>query len=131
MSQYMVLTKSDVPDAAAVLSAAGLHQARALLYLGRGLAREALGNLVIARQVKVDDLVTADSISHFFFAWRRGLQQARRQVARLCQQEPADLRNVGASGDVDEVILVFRIERIVAGKVVQQGVDLFEIPGVT
>ena len=45
-----------------------------------------------------------------------GSGAAGREVARLGQQEQADLRDVGAGGDVDQIILGLRIERIGAGE---------------
>ena len=61
---------------------------------------------------------------------RRGLQQPRREVARLGQQEQADLRDVRAGRDVDQVVLAIRIERVAAREVVQRAVDLAEVPRV-
>ncbi len=52
------------------------------------------------------------------------------QVARLGEQEQADLGDVGAGGDVDEIILGLRVEGIGPGEVEQLAVDLLEIPGV-
>jgi hypothetical protein len=48
-------------------------------------------------------------------AHRLGLEQAPGQIARLGQQEEADLRDVRAGGDVDEVVLRIGIERLGAG----------------
>ena len=61
---------------------------------------------------------------------RRGLCKARRQVARLGQEEPADLRDVGAGGDMHQVILALGIEGIAADELVQRAVDLLKIPGI-
>ena len=55
---------------------------------------------------------------------------ARREVARLGEQEQADLRDVRARRDVDEVVLALGVERIAAREVVERGVDLLEVPGV-
>ena len=57
-----------------------------------------------------------------------GLQQPAGDVARLGQQEQADLRDVRAGRDVDEVVLVVGVERIGAREVVQAAVDLLEVP---
>ena len=49
---------------------------------------------------------------------------------RLGEQKQADLRNVRAGGDVDEVIFLVRVEAIPAGEVEQRGEDRFKIPRV-
>ena len=46
------------------------------------------------------------------------------------EEEEADLGDVGAGGDVDEVVFFFGVEGVAAGKVVECGVDLLEVPGV-
>lgn len=61
---------------------------------------------------------------------RRGLQQHAGQETRLDQQEQADLRDVGAGGDVDEIVFRIRIEGVAAGKIAQASIDLREIPGI-
>ena len=53
-----------------------------------------------------------------------------RHVARLGQQEQADLRDVRAGRDVDEVVLASGVERVRAGEVVERAVDLLEVPRV-
>jgi hypothetical protein len=56
------------------------------------------------------------------------LQQSGGQTAGFRQEEQADLRDVGAGGDVDEVVLLVRIEWIGLGKGQEPVVDAFEIP---
>ena len=51
-------------------------------------------------------------------------------MARLGQQEQADLRDVRPGGDVHQVILGFRIERIRSREVVQVCIHRLEIPWV-
>lgn len=51
------------------------------------------------------------------FLRRRKLYQAGRDEARLGQQEPADLRHMRARGDVDQIVLVLRVEGVGAGEV--------------
>ncbi len=46
------------------------------------------------------------------------------------EQEEADLQDVGARADVDEVVLGIRVEGIAFGEVVEAGVDLLEVPGI-
>ena len=52
------------------------------------------------------------------------------EVARLAEEEQADLHHVGAGRHVDEVVLLVRSERIRPSEVVQGAVDLLEIPGI-
>ncbi len=59
-----------------------------------------------------------------------GLYQAGRQGARFGEQEPANLRHVGAGGDMHQVILALGVEAVGTGEVVQRAVHLFEIPGI-
>jgi hypothetical protein len=56
------------------------------------------------------------------------LQQSSGEVAGFSEEEKADLRDVRAGGDVDQVILAFRVELAVASKLVECRVDFFEIP---
>ena len=65
-----------------------------------------------------------------FLPRRGGLRQSRREIARFGQQEPADLRHVSAGGDVYQIVFIFRMEPVAAGKIVQAGVNLLEIPWV-
>ena len=46
------------------------------------------------------------------------------------EQEPADLRDVRAGGDVDVVVLIVRFERVAAQEIVQRRIDAIEIPGI-
>ena len=99
-------------------------------------ALETLRQRVVARQVEIDQRIGAARVFGFllvrqFFArlaQRRGLHQPRRYVARFDEQEPANLRDVSAGGDMYEVVLALGVERIVARPVVERGVDLLEIP---
>ncbi len=52
------------------------------------------------------------------------------KYAGLGQQEQADLRDVRAGRDVDQIVFAIRIERIAAREVVQRAVDQPEVPGV-
>ena len=51
-------------------------------------------------------------------------------MARLGQQEEANLGDVSAGRDVDQVVLALGIERIGAREVVQRAEDLVEVPGI-
>lgn len=48
---------------------------------------------------------------------RRQLQEPSGDEMRLSEQEPADLRNMGAGDDVDQIILAFGVEGIGTGEV--------------
>jgi hypothetical protein len=107
---------------------AGLEQR-----LGRlVLLREALRQLVEARQVEVDDLVAAGLVAEHAFAPARRprLQQPRGEVPRLGQQEQADLRDVRAGRHVHEHVVFFGVEREFVGDRPQQLEDLLEVPRV-
>ena len=67
---------------------------------------EARGDAVVLREIEVDDAVAARRSASR--ARGRGLQQAPGDVPRLGQQEEADLRDVRAGGDVDQVVLARR-----------------------
>jgi hypothetical protein len=95
----------------------------------RGRDREAGGDAVVARQVEIDHAPFAHAAA-IGSPRRMGLEQSRGQVARLRQEEEADLSDVGAGGDVDEIILGLGIERIGAGEIEQLPVHLLEIPRV-
>ena len=105
---------------------AGLEERHRVL----SLAPEALRDPVVAREVEVDDRVTPDTVGDVLAPWRRCLQQARRQVACLGEQKPADLRDMAAGGDVDQVVLVLGIERVGTREIVQRRIHLLEVPGV-
>lgn len=105
----------------------GLEEGQAF----QALMGEARGDAVVARQVEIDQGVGAGGGSGVVPAATGGcLDQARRQVACLGEQEPANLCHVGTGGDVDQVVLMVGVEGVGGGKVVQRAVDLFEIPGV-
>lgn len=55
------------------------------------------------------------------------MQELRRQVPGLGEEEEADLGNVGPGRDVDEILLRIRLERIGARPVVERRVDRLEI----
>src|SRR5262249_26342892 len=78
------------------------RQAFPLLFL------EARRDAVVAREIQVDDGVFAGAI-FLAFARGRGLNQPRREVARLGEQVHADLRDVRAGRDVDQVFLALGI----------------------
>ena len=59
-----------------------------------------------------------------------GLDEAGGKVARLGEEEEADLGDVGARRDVDEVVLFLGVEGGGAREVVERAVDLLEVPGV-
>ena len=92
---------------------AGFQELRRLDRLGL----EARGDAVVARQIEIDDRVAA-GLAALPAPRRRELQQPARDHARLGQQEPADLRDVRAGGDVDEIVLVVGIEGVGAREVV-------------
>ncbi len=58
------------------------------------------------------------------------MQKFARQVARLGKEEEADLGDVRAGSDVDEVVFFFGVERVGAGKLKKLFVDEFEVPRV-
>jgi hypothetical protein len=90
---------------------------------------EALGDLIIAGEIEVDDIMCAGKIveAAAIPRWRQ-LEQAGRDDARLREQEPADLCDVRARGDVDDVILAVGIKDIAAGKIAKLRINLGEIP---
>ena len=51
-------------------------------------------------------------------------------MARLGQQEQADLLHVCAGGDVNEIIFFLRTKGIVSREVMELAIHLLEIPGV-
>ena len=95
----------------------------------QALVGEALGDAVVARQVQVDHRVRAGRLA-VLLARRRGLQQPAREQPAFGQQEPADLADVGAGGDVDVVVLVLGRERIGVDEIMQHAVNAFEVPGI-
>ncbi len=99
------------------------------------LGCKAFCDFVIERKIEIDDAMRTSNINFslrigVFIARRGKLQKPRRDNARFGQKEPAYLCDVGASGDVHQIIFRIRIERIVAGEIAKLGVDLREIPGV-
>ena len=103
--------------------------ARVLVPLG--LARR---DPVVGREVEVDDAVRADRVARVALAPRalggRRLHEPPRQVARLGEQEEADLDHVRARRQVDEVVLGLGVEGVARHHVVERGVDLLEVPRV-
>ena len=51
-------------------------------------------------------------------------------MTRLGEKKEGDLSHVGSRGDVNQVVLVVRIEGDGAREVVERAVDLLEIPGI-
>ena len=51
-------------------------------------------------------------------------------MAGFREQKQADLRDVRAGGDMDEVFLALEMEFVAAGKVRKRPIDLLEIPGI-
>ena len=51
-------------------------------------------------------------------------------MTRFGQQEQADLCDVRAGGDVNEILFRLGVERVGPGEIVQRRVDLLEVPGV-
>jgi hypothetical protein len=49
---------------------------------------------------------------------------------RLDEQEPADLRDMRSRRDVDEIILLLRVEGIGVGEVAHGAIDLLKVPRV-
>ena len=102
---------------------ARFQEGKALLHF----PAKARGDLVVARQVQVDDR----PLPHRGGPARRGgLHQLRREVARLGQQEEADLRYVRAGGDMHQVFLPLRLEGVAARELVQRAIHFLEIPGI-
>ena len=62
---------------------------------------------------------------------RRGLDQPPRDAPRLDQEEEADLRDVGAGGDMHQVVLLLGIECISRREVVETFIDVLKVPGIT
>ena len=91
---------------------------------------EASGQAVIAGQIQIDEGVAALGPSASTAGRGRGLQQLAWQLPGLGEQEEADLGHVGASGDVDQVLLFLGAKGVVAREVVQGGEHLLEVPGV-
>ena len=90
---------------------------------------EAAGQHVVARQVQVDQRVLAGILARLL-PGRGGLQQHAGNGARFHHQEHADLRDVGAGGDVRPILLALGIEAVAARPVVQRCVHLAEVPGI-
>lgn len=93
------------------------------------LAVEPLGDAIVTREVQVDRAVRAAAVA--LVLGRRGLQQLRGEVACLGQQEHADLEDVTAGGDVDQIVFVLGVEGVLAGPVVHRPENLFKVPRVT
>ena len=94
---------------------------------------EAGGKRVVAGEVKVNQFVGADVAARhlpFLVFRRRGLQQESGNLPRFDEEEQADLRDVGAGGDMHPVFFFFGIKGIVRRPVMQAGIDFAEIPRV-
>ena len=90
---------------------------------------EARGEPVVAGEVEIDDVELAEGLVVLWRAMVRScLEQSCGQTAGFSQEEQADLGDVGAGGDVDEVVLLVRIERIGIGKGQEPVVNAFKIP---
>ena len=82
---------------------------------------------VVFRQVKIDDLDVAGAAA---LAVRRGLEQPPRQMMRFGQKKEADLSDVRARRDVNQVIFGFGVEGVIARKAEKGFVHLLEVPGI-
>ena len=94
---------------------------------------EAGGKRVITGEVKVNQFVSADVAARhlpLLVFRRRGLQQDAGNLPRFDEEEKADLRDVGAGGDMHPVFFFFGIKGIVRRPVMQAGIDFAEVPGV-
>jgi len=94
------------------------------------LFKKLRGDTVVAREIEIDDGIAACGAA-IAIPWRRGLDEPRRQMARFGEQEEADLRDVRAGSDVDEILLALDLKGIAATEVRQRAVDLFEIPRIS
>ena len=79
------------------------------------VARESGRDPIVLGEIEIDDAERA-GIAARVPRRRARLQQAAGNVARLRQQEQADLRDVRAGRDVDEVILGLGVERRTSGR---------------
>jgi hypothetical protein len=104
---------------------AGLEERQALA-AGR---LHALGDLAVAGEVEVDDAQLA-RLAAVGRRRRRGLQQLAGQVARLGQQEQADLLHVRAGRDVHEVVLLVGLQRVAVREVQEGREHRLEVPRV-
>ena len=93
---------------------------------------EALGELVVAREVEVDDAADAAGVARMadMPLLGRGLHKLRLKVVRLGEQEEADLLHVRAGRDVDVVVRSLLVEAGLFGVVVELLVNLLEVPRV-
>src|SRR4029450_9461132 len=103
---------------------AGLEEREALLLP----PREPRGQAVVAREVEVDDAVGPGPA--LAPPRGRGLHEAPGNLARLGEQEQADLLDVRARRDVDEVALVLDAPRIATGPVGERLEHALEVPGI-
>ena len=102
---------------------AGFEELEALEPLGH----EARGDLVVSRQIEIDE-----GVEPRLGPTRRRLrlQEPSGQPPGLDEQEETDLDDVGARREVHDVVFRVDVERVGANEVVQPTVDLFEIPRV-
>ena len=56
------------------------------------------------------------------------MDQLAGEVAGLGEEEEANLRHMRAGGDVNQVLLLLRIEGIRPGKIVERAIHRFEVP---
>ena len=92
------------------------------------LQRKPIGQGVVARQIEVDDAI--GSFTWLVAGRRRGLQQTAGEVARLGEQEQADLFDMRASRDVNQVVFAVRTEGVVPRELMERRIDLFKVPRV-
>lgn len=95
---------------------------------------EAGGDFVVLRKVEVDDGEGAAPPIFSFGGGASvggcGLDELGGEVVGFGEEEEADLGDVGAGGDVDEVVFGIGVEGVGAGEVEEGGVDFLEVPGV-
>ncbi|CDE46621.1 unknown [Sutterella sp. CAG:351] len=90
------------------------------------LGRKTLGQLIVLREIKINDVVFPRDIPSLGAAC---LQEPRRDDPGFHKEKEADLDHVGAGRDVDEVILVLRIKGVMLREVEELRVHRAEVPG--
>ena len=94
------------------------------------LQLEALGELVVAGEVEIDDVDRTLGVARMadMALLGRRLHELRVQVSRLREKEKADLLHMRASGHVDVVFGLLLVETGLLRVVVELAVDFFEVP---
>ena len=96
------------------------------------VAGEAGTKGIVLREVEVDERVATGAVGFLASAaaWGCGLDESAREETGFVEKEERDLGDVGAGGDVDQVVVLIAIKGVVAGPVVEAAVDVGEVPGV-